>query len=109
MFAIRLRVRPCRARSGPRLVARLTVRVASSWTISIRSETSWLSSPFGPLTVTRRGPIGTVTPSGTGMGCLPILLIRSPDVCDDLAADALRLRLVAGHHPGGRGHDRRAH
>ena len=31
-----------------------------------------VSSPLGPLTVTRSGSIETVTPAGTVMGCLPI-------------------------------------
>ena len=30
------------------------------------------SSPLGPFTVTRSGSIETVTPAGTGMGCLPM-------------------------------------
>ena len=56
------------------------------------------SSPFGPLTRTVSGSIATVTPDGTAIGCLPILDIRSPDLCEDLAADARRARVVAGHH-----------
>src|SRR5215207_743951 len=44
------------------------------------------------------GAISTVTASGTGTGFLPIRLIDSPDVGDDLAADALGAGFVAGHH-----------
>src|SRR5215213_8911547 len=44
------------------------------------------------------GAISTVTASGTGTGFLPIRLIGSPDVGDDLAADALGTGFVAGHH-----------
>src|SRR5262245_59026526 len=110
MFAIRLRVRPWSARSGPRSVERVTVTVPSSSAICIRSETAWASSPRGPLTVTRPGPSETVTPSGTSIGCLPIRLIsQSPNVGDDLAANTLRVRLVSGHHPGRGRDDRRAH
>src|SRR5215207_6560078 len=110
MLATRLRVRPCSARSGPRSVGRATVSVLSSEAICIRGLISWASSPLGPLTVTRPGPIETVTPSGTGIGFLPIrLMLGSPHVGDDLAADALRARLVAGHHAARGRDDRRAH
>src|SRR6478609_2235987 len=44
------------------------------------------------------GAISTVTASGTGTGFLPIRLMSSPDVGDDLAADALGAGFVAGHH-----------
>src|SRR5262249_21758004 len=67
----------------------------------ISGERRWSSSPFGPLTETRPGAISTVTASGTSIGFLPIRLIASsgsPDVGDDLAAHALLLRLMAGHH-----------
>ena len=37
------------------------------------------------------------------------LIARLPDVCDDFAADALLLGLVAGHHAGRGGDDRSAH
>ena len=57
------------------------------------------SSPLGPFTRTDSGSIATVTPAGTGMGCLPILDIsRLPDLRQDLAADARGARVVAGHH-----------
>ncbi len=60
------------------------------------------SSPLGPLTRTDSGSIVTVTPAGTGMGCLPILdtvvALALPDLRQDLAADARRARVVAGHH-----------
>jgi hypothetical protein len=54
---------------------------------------------LGPFTRTDSGSIATVTPAGTGMGCLPILDIRS------LTRPARgprrrrpRARVVAGHH-----------
>src|SRR4249919_2389100 len=52
------------------------------------------------------GAISTVTASGTGTGFLPIRLISSPDVGDDLAADALGAGFVAGHDASGGADDR---
>ena len=43
----------------------LTVSVPSSSTTFIRGETSWLSSPLGPFTVTRRAGDVDGHPSGT--------------------------------------------
>src|SRR5688500_6396043 len=110
MLAIRLRVRPCTARCSPRSLGRSTLSSPSSWTTFMSRLTSWLSSPFGPLTETWPGAMSTVTPSGTGMGFLPMRLIsNSPDVGHDFAADAVAIRLVAGHHPARRRDDRGAH
>src|SRR4051794_4826936 len=111
MFAIRLRVRPCRARCSPRSVGRSTVRVSLSTATFISRFTSWWSSPFGPFTLTAPGSTSTSTPSGISIGFRPILLIEvsSPDVCDDLSAHTALARLVAGHHAAGGGHDRGTH
>src|ERR1700730_18112765 len=69
-----------------------------------------LNSPLGPLTRTDSGSIETVTPDGTGIGCLPILdTARSPDLGQDLAAEALGTRVVAGHHAMRGRDDRGAH
>src|SRR6476659_217461 len=107
MFAIRLRVSPCRARCSTRLVGRWTVTAPSACSTAISSERIWLNSPLGPLTATRPGATSTVTASGTGMGFLPIRLMTcSPNVGDYLAANALRPRFVARHHAG-RGADDR--
>src|SRR6185312_10088803 len=104
MFAIRLRVSPWRARCSPRSVGRATRIVPSSWDTVMSWEKVWVSSPFGPLTAMLPGAIDTVTASGTSTGFLPIRLISeldpvgclgSPDVGDDLAADALLARFVA--------------
>src|SRR5205085_4367227 len=109
MFAIRERVSPCSARCSPRSVGRLTSSapsVCSTWMSRwIRSE----SSPRGPFTVTRSGSIETVTPEGTGMGCLPIRDIRLPHPRHDLAADSLDPRVMTGHKASGGGDDRRSH
>src|SRR5215203_6890097 len=107
MFAIRLRVRPCRARCSPRSVGRATVTTPSSCSIAMSGERSFRNSPFGPLTAMLPGAISTVTASGTGTGFLPMRLICSPDVGDNLAADTLRAGFVAGHHASGSADDRR--
>src|SRR6478735_8347201 len=100
MFAIRLRVSPCRARCSPRSVGRCTVTAPSACSTFISGERRWSSSPLGPLTATRPGASSTVTASGNSIGFLPIrLMSRSPDVGDHLAADAFLLGLVPGHDP----------
>src|SRR5262245_12742946 len=110
MFATRERVSPCSARSSPRSVGRETTSCPSCFSILIRAGTICVSSPSGPLTVTRPGSTATLTPSGISMGCLPIRLIRfSPDEADDLAADASLLSGLARDQPAGGGEDRRAH
>src|SRR4029078_10898525 len=110
MLAIRLRVRPCRARCSPRSVGRSTVRVPSSIATFMSRFTSWLSSPFGPLTLTAPGLTSISTPSGISIGFLPILLIGgSPDVRDDLATAASLARLLAGLHAARGRQDRGAH
>src|SRR6266550_1910144 len=109
MFATSERVRPCSARSSPRSVGRLTRSCPSSFSISIRTGTFWVSSPSGPLTVTRPGSTATLTPSGIAIGCLPIRLIGSPDEADDLAADSPLLRGLARDQTARGGEDCRAH
>src|SRR5215218_960836 len=110
MFAIKLRVRPCSARCSPRSVGRRTTIVPSSCATSMSRSTRSSSSPRTPLTRTASGSMKTSTPVGTGMGCFPMrLIVESPDVGDDLAADAFAVGLVAGHDSAGSGNDRRAH
>src|SRR5689334_14463243 len=109
MFATSERVSPCSARWSPRSVGRLTI----SWPSSSATVMSWLtrseSVPFGPFTVTVPRPISTSTPEGTGMGFRPIRLIRSPDVAQHLAANALFLGLAAGDDAARGGQDCNAH
>src|SRR5438067_1588797 len=109
MFAISVRVSPCRERSSPRSVGRVTTIVSSDFSIVIRSGTVCDSSPSGPLTWTRPGDSATITPEGSSIGCFPILDISSPDEADDLAADALLFGAAAGHHAARGGQDRDAH
>src|SRR5947209_3131122 len=71
-----------------------------------------VSSPLGPLTRTSSGSMATVTPAGTGMGCLPMrdmLDTGLPDLRHHFAADALDASLVAGHDALGGRNDRRPH
>src|SRR3954451_18007829 len=109
MFATRERVSPCRARCSPRSVGRVTTSRPSSCETVMSRCTRSLSAPRGPLTWTTSGSMATVTEAGTGMGLRPMRLMRSPDVGDDLAADARLAGLVAGHHAVGGGHDGGAH
>src|ERR1700686_3121016 len=68
------------------------------------------SSPLGPFTRTSSGSIETVTPLGTGMGCLPIRdMLSSPDLRENLAADACGAGVVSGHDAVRGRDDRGAH
>src|SRR5215470_12604937 len=109
MFATSERVSPCSARSSPRSVGRVTTTSPSRCSIFIRVGTCCCSVPSGPATATRAGSIVTVTPSGTGMGALPILLIPLPDEGHYFAADAALLRGTARDEPGRGREDRDAH
>src|SRR6266542_6677361 len=109
MFAIRVRVSPCNARSPLRSVGRETTIVPSCCSTFIRAGTSWESSPSGPFTMTRAPVTETFTPDGISMGCFPIRLIDSPDEADDLAAYSSLLRRPARDEAARRGQDRRPH
>src|SRR3954467_9280101 len=109
MFATSVRVRPCSARSSPRSVGRFTVTTPSACSIFIRAGTCCCSVPRGPATATRAGSMVTVTPSGTWMGALPILLIPLPDEGHHFAADSTLLRGAARDETGRGRKDRDAH
>src|SRR5215208_6753713 len=110
MLAMSDRVRPCSARCSPRSVGRRTTIVPSSCATSMSRATRSSSSPRVPFTRTSSGSMKTSTPAGTGIGCFPIrLIVGSPDVGDDLAADATALGLVARHDAVGGRDDRGAH
>src|SRR3954469_9589952 len=109
MFATSERVSPCRARCSARSVGRVTSSSPSFCSTLMSRGTRSVSSPRGPLTRTSSGSTEIVTPSGTGMGFLPIRDMALPDVGDDLATDARLAGLVAGHHAVGGGHDRGPH
>src|SRR3954469_13932652 len=109
MLATRVRVNPCKARSSPRSVGRLTVITPSSCSIFMRCGTTVRSSPLGPETVTRPGSTETSTPAGTSMGCLPMRDMSLPDEADHFAADAFALGGTARDHAAGRGQDCSSH
>src|SRR5436190_4108413 len=109
MFAIRVRVRPWSARSSPRSVGRVTVMTPSACSTFMRAGTSCVSSPSGPLTMTRPTDSDTLTLAGSSMGCLPIRLISLPDEAHDFAADPLLFRGARGDEPVRRRHDRDPH
>src|SRR5215207_2973419 len=111
MLATSERVSPCRARCSPRSVGRVTLSSSPSCATVMSRGMRSESSPLGPCTRTTPGSIETVTPDGTGMGLRPMrdMATWSPDLCHDLATDALLARLVAGHDAVGRRHDRGAH
>src|SRR5690606_17459412 len=83
-----------------------TVMLPSSTTTPTSGRCSNVSVPFGPLTVTTRAFVSTVTPSGTAIGFLPMRdMFRSSDGAErsghraqDLAADALGAALALGEH-----------
>src|SRR5690606_35574328 len=83
-----------------------TVMLPSSTTTPTSGRCSNVSVPFGPLTVTTRAFVSTVTPSGTAIGFLPMRdMFRSSDGAErsghraqDLAADALGAALAIGEH-----------
>src|SRR5687768_11533281 len=112
MFASSVRDRPCSARACCVSSARVTVSSLPSLRSSFTS--GWnvrRSSPFGPFTTTSCPLIFTSTPLATGMGILPMRLIALPylpDVRQDLATEALLLRVAAGHEARRRGDDRDA-
>src|SRR3954451_13719973 len=104
------RVSPCSARCSPRSVGRLTTTWSPSCSTTMSRGMRSCSSPLGPLTRTTSVSIETVTPEGTGMGCLPMRLTRSsPDLRQQFAADAFLAGVVAGHDPLRGGDDRGAH
>src|SRR5688572_7689708 len=110
MLKMRLRVRPCRARCSPRSVGRFTRRVESSRSIERSGETACDSSPLGPFTRTSPGSTATSTPAGIWIGSFPMrLMIRLPDVGEDLAADALVAGLIRRHDTARSGEDGRPH
>src|SRR5580704_6957938 len=113
MFATSVRVRPWSARCSPRSVGRVTTIWSSTCSTFMSRLTRSESSPLGPLTRTISGSIATVTPAGTGMGCLPMrdMLVSGglPDLRHNLAANARVAGIVAGHNASRRRDDRGSH
>src|SRR3989442_5550453 len=108
MLAISVLVSPCSARFCLLSSARVTVIFPSSRAMDTFSWNVRASWPFGPFTVTMRPSSFTSTPLGTTTGMRPIRLI-SPHVRQDLATEALALRLTPGHDARGGRNDRDTH
>src|SRR6516162_11889149 len=98
MFATSVRDSPCRARTRPSSVGRVTV---------MGSATVSDSCPLGPVTVTSRPSMVTSTPLGMVTGMRPIrdMAVSSPDVGEDFPAYAPLDRLPVGHQATGSGDD----
>src|SRR3954466_10605018 len=109
MLATSERMSPCRARCPPRAGGRFATGSPSFCSTPMSRDLRSDSAPRGPVTWTTSGSTVTVTPSGTGMGFLPIRDIALPDLRDDLAAHAGAPRLVAGHDATRCRDDRGAH
>src|SRR2546425_6273842 len=109
MLAISVRVSPCRARFCLLSSARVTVIFPSSRAMDTFSWNVRASWPFGPFTVTMRPSSFTSTPLGITTGMRPMRLMRSPHVRQDLATEALALRLTPGHDARGGRNDRDTH
>src|SRR5580704_5931095 len=108
IFATSVRVSPCSERWRRASEGRLTVMTPVSTLMSIDGAKVRCSVPREPVTL-RRLPSSraTSTPSGTGIGSLPMRDIRqSPHECDDFAAQSGALRRAAGHQSA-RGRDDR--
>src|SRR5881397_3409395 len=108
MFAMRVRVRPCRLRWKPSSLGRSTRITPSSRTTRISGWSRRYRVPRGPFTVTvASSSIATSTPPGISIGCFPIRLMASssPHVGQDLAADTAARGLPVRDHALGRGQD----
>src|ERR1700730_5079371 len=107
MLATSVRVRPCSERWMRAFEGRSTVIVPVSTLMSIDGAKVRCNVPREPVTL-RRLPVSraTSTPSGTGIGSLPIRDIRSglPHERDDFAAQSGALRRASGHQTA-RGRD----
>src|SRR6266566_2870405 len=118
MFAISVRVSPCRLRWKPSSSGRSTRTTPPSLTNRMSACIVWVSEPRGPFTVTTLpSAIVTSTPLGISMGCFPIrlmlafrsapfLVVRSsPHVGEHFAPDTPARGVAVGHHPLRGGHD----
>src|SRR4249920_1394893 len=99
MLATSDRDKPCRARTLPSSLGRVTVMTPSLWDTLMGSATSSESFPLSPVTVTARPSMVTSTPLGIGTGMRPIrdISVSSPDVGEDFPAYAALDRLLVGH------------
>src|SRR3989442_2194509 len=94
-LATSARVRPCSALCWRESSARLKTTIPLS-TAQVIPRGRGLASPTYPSSTSTALPCTvTLTPEGRTMGCLPIRdMMFSPDVADDLAADAGLARIA---------------
>src|SRR5688572_31217153 len=102
MFATSARIRPCMARARFSSLSRETTTSPSWMAIAQCGASASSSVPFGPFTRTRPSATCTSTPLASFTGCLPMRDI-SPDLREQLAADAGVARLGVGQDAARRG------
>src|SRR5580693_1858009 len=107
MLARCARTRPCLERFWRESSARETWTLSASALIVIPSGSDFDSSPFGPLTLNRPGFCDRVTPLGSGSIFRPMRDI-SPNLAEELAAQAFFAGGAVGHESLGRRQDRDA-
>src|SRR5579883_7583 len=124
MPAISARASPWkREPSRPGSVGVVTMALFSTFTETPGGRTR-LSVPLAPLISIAPSLTVAVTPFGSAMARLPtreclmsvvwvvacvVMASPSPDLAEQLAADALAPRLAVGHHAAARAEDRDAH
>src|SRR6187402_1265315 len=94
----RLRARPWNLSSSRSSRALRVTSWPSSTTATTPGGSACFICPFGPFTSTPASLTLTVTPLGIAIVFFPILDMASPNVAEDLAADAQALRGATGHH-----------
>src|SRR5262245_54102452 len=99
---MRARWRPWRARSEGSSPTRERTTVPASTFAVTPPSSACTSSPLGPFTLTDEPSTVTVTPDGIGTGIFPMRDMGSPDLAEDLAADAVGAGLAVREHPAAR-------
>src|SRR5690349_17947849 len=93
---------PCNALDSASSPLRLTVILSPSTFAEVRGCSSRFSLPFGPSAEILCPLTATFTFGGITIGCFPIRDIYLPkilpDVANQLAAQVVLSRLIAGHH-----------
>src|SRR5262245_58381450 len=111
MLAMRLRVRPCKARLPRSSSGRLTW-IAFAFSSKAIFMLGWADSsslPLGPSTRTRPSVTCTLTLEGTTTGCFPmrdmVTPLFSPNSTQKLAPESLGPSLAITHHSPAGGQD----
>src|SRR5271170_6116796 len=115
-----------RAPSRPPMVGWTATPPASTFTVTFGGS-SRVSCPFGPFTSIFPFATAAVTPFGRATGRLPVrdsrsaspwlsvsvgfacAVMVSPNLAEELAANALATRFLVGHDPAARAQDGHAH